>query len=342
MPKAATVVVPSWNGKELLTSVCLPSLATQTFRDFSIIVVDNGSTDGSATHLRSEWPDVGVIELAHNSGFAAAVNRGIEASASEFVALVNNDVELDRRWLEEMVSAAQGMPQAGSMACRMMNFDDRTLIAAAGDSVSTDGHIFARGWLERDTGQFERMEPVLSACAGAALYRREALDAVGPFDEDFFAYYENVDWGFRAQLAGFSRWYVPAAIAYHVGGATSSRVSGMRPTLLMRNAYLLVLKDFPLEIVVRNFPRLSFRIIRRFYRAFRHGRSREGFEALVQAVQLTPRMVQKRHENHDSRRVGHADIAELMTRDAPLRSRKIERLQTLLRRKPSSSNGTRE
>jgi glycosyltransferase involved in cell wall biosynthesis len=189
-----SVVIPNWNGKELLASVCLPSLDLQSYRPVSVTVVDNGSEDGSVEFLRSEWPNVDVVELGHNSGLAAAVNHGIRSTNPEFVALVNSDVELDPHWLEELVSAASAHPQAGSFACKILDYDDRTLISTVGDCVSDGGGYFWRGHRERDSGQYEEIRPVFGACTAAALYRRDALMEVGPFDEEFFAYAEDVDW----------------------------------------------------------------------------------------------------------------------------------------------------
>jgi GT2 family glycosyltransferase len=328
-PCLVTVVIPNWNGRELLASVSLPSLAAQTLRDFSVVVVDNGSTDGSASYLRSHWPDVEVEELPRNLGFAAAVNRGIAAAESDFVALVNNDVELDSRWLEEMTSAARRFPEAGSFACRIMDFDDRTLITTVGDCVSRGGHIFWRGWRERDAGQYGRFEPVFSSCAGAALYRRSAFEAVGLFDEDFFAYLEDVDWGFRAQLASLRCWYVPSAVAFHVGGATSSKVSGMRRALLARNAYWLILKNFPARVAARNGPALAFVLARLFYRTFREGHRRHAIAAMLQALRGTPGMLRKRHRIQSSRRMRDEDLVRILSRDASLGSPKLERIQSL-------------
>jgi hypothetical protein len=327
-----TVIIPNWNGKNLLSSICLPSLAAQTYRDFTVTVVDNGSEDESVAFLQSEWPDIDVIEVGTNSGFAAAVNRGIASTSSELIALVNNDVELDARWMEDMVAAAHRVPEAGSFACRIMDFDDRTLITTVGDCVGAAGRVFWRGWRERDVGQFSRMEPVLSACAGAALYRRQALVEVGPFDESFFAYLEDVDWGLRAQLAGYSCWFVPSAIAYHLGGATSSRVSGLRASLLARNAYWLVLKNFPSRVIIRHAPGLAFTVTRRFYRVFRDGHRRLALDAIVQAISSTPAIVRNRREIQRHRRINHRRFASILSEDASLGSAKIDAVQALLRR----------
>jgi GT2 family glycosyltransferase len=332
---AVSVVIPNWNGVELLKSISLPSLAVQTFSDFSITVVDNGSIDESAAYLRSAWPDISVIEVSENSGFAAAVNRGITSTDAEFVALMNNDIELEAKWLEEMVSAARQFPAAGSLACRILDFDDRTLITTVGDCISTAGSIFWRGWRERDIGQYNTLEPVFSACAGAALYRREAFGTVGLFDETFFAYLEDVDWGFRAQLAGFPCWYVPSAVAYHVGGATSSKVSGMRAALLARNAYWLVLKNFPSGVAARHAPALAFVLARRFYRAFRDGHRKRTGDALLRAACMTPAMARKRRQIQSTRRIGDEQLVSILANDVSLGSRKLERLQSLLSRPAS-------
>lgn len=328
-PRVVTVVIPNWNGRELLASVSLPALAAQTFRDFSVVVIDNGSTDESASYLKSQWPDVEVEELPRNVGFAAAVNRGIAAAESEFVALLNNDVELESRWLDEMVSAARKVPEAGSFACRIMDFDDRTLITTVGDCVSRGGTIFWRGWRERYAGQYARLEPVFSTCAGAALYRRDAFETVGLFDEEFFAYLEDVDWGFRAQLAGLQCWYVPSAVAFHVGGATSSKVSGMRHALLARNAYWLILKNFPVRVAARNGPALVFVLAHRFYRTFREGHRRRAIAAMLQSLRATPAMLRKRHRIQSSRRILDEDLVGILSHDGSLGSRKLERIQSL-------------
>jgi GT2 family glycosyltransferase len=332
---SVTVVIPNWNGRELLASISLPALVAQTFVDFSVVVVDNGSTDGSASYVKSHWPGVGVEELSTNVGFAAAVNIGITAATSEFVALLNNDVELDRRWLEEMVSAAQELPEAGSLACRIMDFDDRTLITTVGDCLSAGGTIFWRGWGERDTGQYDRLEPVFSACAAAALYRRDAFETIGLFDEEFFAYLEDVDWGFRAQLAGLQCWYVPSAVAFHVGGATSSKMSGMRRALLARNAYWLVLKNLPFHVAARNGPALVFVLIRRFYRTVREGNAKRAGAAFVQAVLETPAMLRKRRQIQSDRRICDEDLERILSRDVSLGSQKIERFKSLFGRSTS-------
>jgi GT2 family glycosyltransferase len=239
--------------------------------------------------------------------------------------LLNNDVEVDALWLRELVDALDRLPTAGSVASKMMDFDDRTLISAAGDCVTPSGLHFGRGFRERDVGQYRLLEPVFSACAGAALYRRAAFDAVGLFDEDFFAYLEDVDWGFRAQLRGFTCWYVPTAVAFHIGGATSSKITGLRGPLLIRNALWLTAKDVPSRLALRHALPIAFVHARRIYRAMRDGDKRPVLNAVAQAITGAPRMLKKRREIQACRQTDVPYLNGVLSREVSLGSSKLHR-----------------
>jgi GT2 family glycosyltransferase len=239
-----TVVIPTWNGRELLDAA-LASLREQRFRDFEVVVVDNGSTDGTVEHLREAEPEVEVLALPENHGFAGAVNAGIGRAHGDYVALLNNDMELDPGWLAELVAALDADPRAGSAASKLRMLREPGVLDGAGDIVTWYGATWRRGHGEPDRGQYDEPGIVASPCAGAALYRRRALDEVGGFDERFFAYLEDADWGLRAQLAGWPCLWVPAAVAYHLGGATSRRMGDLETELIARNTLALVLKSFP-------------------------------------------------------------------------------------------------
>ena len=239
-----TIVIPTWNGRELLDGV-LVSLREQRFRDFDVLVVDNGSTDGTPRHLRAAHSDVAVLALAENRGFAGAVNAGIARAAGEYVALLNNDMELDPDWLAELVAALDADPAAGSAASKLRMLREPDVLDGAGDLVTWYGATWRRGHGELDRGQYDEPGVVASPCAGAALYRRRALEEVGSFDERFFAYLEDADWGLRAQLAGWRCRWVPSAVAYHLGGATTRRMGQLETELIARNTPALVLKSFP-------------------------------------------------------------------------------------------------
>jgi GT2 family glycosyltransferase len=244
MPARVCVVIPTWNGRELLDGA-LASFGEQRFEDVSVVVVDNGSTDGTAEHVRTAHPGVELVALEGNRGFAAAVNAGIAACAAEYVALLNNDMELDPAWLAELVAALDGDPGAGSAAGKLRMLHEPGLLDGAGDLVTWYGATWRRGHGEPDRGQYDEPGVVASPCAGAALYRRRALEEVGAFDERFFAYLEDADWGLRAQLAGWRCLWVPSAVAYHLGGATSRRMGDLETELIARNTLALVLKSFP-------------------------------------------------------------------------------------------------
>jgi GT2 family glycosyltransferase len=311
------VVVPSWNGREQLDEV-LESLEAQRYRDFETIVVDNGSSDDSVPYLADRWPEVRVVALERNRGFAAAVNVGIEASDAEFVALVNNDVELEPGWLETVVDALDRHPTAGSVASKLLDWSRRNVLDGAGDLVGWDGYCVRRGKGERDRGQYDRSPRVLSACAAAALYRRRALDDVGPFDESFFAYIEDVDWGVRAQLAGWDCIYEPTAVAYHIGGASSSRMSGFELFQCHRNIVSMMVKDFPASVLIASVPWALVRRLGSLVKAAMRGEARLLLSAWTAAAGQLPVSLRSRRTIQSRRRRGSREVLRLMRRPAYL------------------------
>lgn len=324
-----SVVIPSWNGRELL-SVVLPSLSAQTLTPLEVIVVDNGSSDGSVEWLRSEWAEVVVLVLAENVGFAAGVNRGIERARGDYVALVNNDVELHPDCLRELVAALERDPGAASAASKMLGYVDRGIIDAAGDTLRWSGIALQRGRGEIDRGQYNSPERVFSACGGAALYRRAAFGEVGLFDEAFFAYLEDVDWGFRAQLAGFGCAYVPEAVAYHMGSASTRREG--RPdsffyALPRRNDIWMVLKNYPGSALARYALVLFANQALGLVVALRDGMAGPHLRALAAAVPGLPRVLRQRRAIQRARRVGRAELEPLITRGRPPRRKLLEALR---------------
>jgi hypothetical protein len=237
--------VPCWNGRQWLPGL-LGSLRNQTLAPAEIIVVDNGSADDSVAYLRAEHPDVVLIGLPVNTGFSYAINRGLERATGELVALLNTDVVLSREWLARMAAALGGHPGAGAAACKMRQFGSERLLYDTGDILRRDGACEQRGRFGRDIGQYEQAGEVFGACAGAALYRREALTAVGGFDERFFAYLEDVDLALRLRLAGWTCRYEPV-LALHLGEGSSHQLPGAHHLLVARNTLLLVGKWFPLR-----------------------------------------------------------------------------------------------
>jgi GT2 family glycosyltransferase len=261
-----SVVIPNWNGIRWLPG-CLASIATQHPPVAEIIVVDNGSTDGSIEHVRREYPDVTLIELGTNTGFALAANRGIRAAAGELVALINTDVVLEQDWTARMTAALAAHSDSASVACKMLDLGDRRFVYDAGDVLRRDGACDQRGRFEADDGRYDQPGEVFGACAGAALYRRAAVLEVGGFDERYFAYLEDVDLALRLRLAGWRCRYEPA-VALHAGEGSSHQLAGAHHYLVQRNTLLLVGKAFPL----RWLPFVAYRQLSWLRDAARHRR----------------------------------------------------------------------
>ncbi len=244
-----SIVIINWNGKEHLAR-CLASLEAQTYRDFETIVVDNGSTDGSVAFVRERFPTVHLICNDHNLGFARANNQGIAIAHGRYIVLLNNDTQTEPQWLEALVRAAEAHPEIGAFAPLVLFNDRRDTVDSAGLTVSVFGH-----GIQNLLG--ERVERVRGVCevfgvsATAALLRRELLQDIGLFDEDYFIYYEDVDLAWRARLRGWRSFLVPQAIVYHTHSATVGRGSPFKKRLLTRNRLWTVTKDY-------HFPALIF------------------------------------------------------------------------------------
>lgn len=245
MTAGPSIVIPNWNGLRWLPG-CLEAIAAQTLAPGEVIVVDNGSTDGSVEYLGASHPDVQVIGLGVNTGFAHAVNVGLRAARGDEVALLNTDVVLDPDWLERVAGALQRDAAAASVACKMLWLEDRRYVDDAGDVLRRDGAADQRGRFGLDDGRWDSAGEVFGACAGAALYRRGAVLAAGGFDERFFAYLEDVDLALRLRLAGWRCRYEPA-VALHAGQGSSHQLAGAHHYLVQRNTWLLIAKAFPVR-----------------------------------------------------------------------------------------------
>jgi GT2 family glycosyltransferase len=244
-----SVVVVNWNRKELLRA-CLGSLARQRNVEFETIVVDNGSSDGSAD-MAAEF-GARVIRNQQNRGFCAANNQGIAVARGEFVALLNNDAEAEPDWLAELERACASRPEIGMAASKVLVWEDPSRIDKAGHLMFPDGQNRGRGTGALDRGQFDREEEVLWPDGCAAMYRKPMLEQIGGFDEDFFAYGDDAELGLRARIAGWLCLYTPRAVVRHHRGATLGKDSGWRLRLIERNRVLLAVKLFPWSLLALN------------------------------------------------------------------------------------------
>src|SRR3954454_4607703 len=311
-----TVAIPTYNRRDLMDVVLPPVLAQEIDAALDVVVVDDGSTDGTPACVRERWPSVRVVEQ-ENRGISAAMNRCLEEGVgSDYVALLNNDVEVAPGWAAAIVAALDADAHAGSATGKMLDYGVRDVLDGAGDEMRWSSGCWRRGHGERDRGQYDRQEYVLSACGGAAVYRRAAIDEVGGFDSDFVAYYEDVDWGLRAQLLGWRCVYVPSAVCFHMGSAstTSSERANDFAMLLRRNGFFLILKDFPLRAIVRHLPAIVRHHVGWFIDSVRSGLGVWHLRAFASALRNAPAMVRKRRTIQRARRVDVAYLDTVVTR----------------------------
>lgn len=251
-----SVIIPNYNGVPYLET-CLDALKGQTFQGFSVILVDNGSADGSVDLVRNKYSWVKLIDLPENYGFCRAVNEGIRVSETPYVILLNNDTEVFPDFVEQLLKGIKERPAAFSCASKMIQAQDRTKMDDAGDFYSAFGWAFARG-KGKDISKYGKPDRIFAACAGAAIYRMEYLNQTGLLDEEHFAYLEDLDLGYRARIAGYENWYLPEAKVYHVGSGTSgSRYNEFKIRYSSRNNVYLIHKNMPLFQWVLNLPLLA-------------------------------------------------------------------------------------
>lgn len=296
------MIIPNWNGRHWLPA-CLAAIAGQTQTPAEVIVVDNGSDDGSAEYLNAEHTEVSVIELGRNTGFAHAANCGIAAASSPFVALVNADVELGRDWVERSVQALSAGERTAAVATKMLQLDNPEELYDAGDILRRDGVCEQRGRFGRDDGRYDQAGEIFGACAGAALYRRDAVLAVGGFDERFFAYLEDVDLALRLRLAGWRCRYEPT-VALHAGESSSHNLVGGHRFLVQRNTLLLVAKWFP----IRWLPMVFYRQAALAWHAAREGGLRNHLRSTAAAVPLVLDALRERRTSPPRAIVPIADV----------------------------------
>ena len=258
-----SVVIPNFNGIAFLDSV-LASLEGQTLSNFEVILVDNGSTDGSCSFVTANYPWVHLIELSENFGFCGAVNAGIRAAKAPYVLLLNNDTEVKEDFVEEMLAAIRRHKNAFSCGARMVQYHDRDRLDDVGNYYCALGWSFARG-RGKDIHAYETEDKIFSACAGAAIYRKKIIEKIGYFDEEHFAYLEDTDIGYRARIYGYENWYAPKAIDYHVGSGTSgSRYNQFKTRYSSRNNIYLIYKNMPLLQIILNLPFLAVGFLIKF------------------------------------------------------------------------------
>ncbi len=317
-----SVIIPNWNGKHFLAE-CMDSLKEQTFRDFETILVDNGSTDGSAEFVEERYGKfVRIIRNKKNLGFTGGNNVGIRAARGEYIVLLNNDTWAPPTWLNELVKATPLGPPIGMWGSKVCSYYQRDRIEGIGELIYWDGLCRAQGQFEQDVGQYEVMQEILFPPGCGAMYRKSVLDEIGLFDEDFFAYGDDTEIGIRARLAGWKCVYVPKAVLYHKNSGTGGQYSPFKAFFVERNRFWITIKYFPLPLLFLSFFFTIYRFTLQAYGALAHrgaaGKFTEAysplklvgilFKAYGSGFRYLPRMWKKRKRLRGLKKVSYGEI----------------------------------
>ncbi len=294
-----TIVIPNLDGIQYLDA-CLCSLRTQSMQDFSVILIDNGSEDGSADFIKTHYPEVQVRRFKKNMGFCRAVNEGIRMSSTPYVILLNNDTICESTFVEEMVRAIE-RTHGFSCAAKLVMMQDPERMDDAGDFYCALGWAFARGKGKPAAG-YNREYRIFSSCAAAAIYRRDVLEKIGLFDEELFSYLEDIDVAYRARIAGYDNYFAPKAVVRHVGSATSgSTYNKFKTRYSSRNNIYLIYKNMPWPQILLNSPFLLAGFLIKMLFFARKGYFREYIAGLGAGFALCRRGKKIRYERRNLR-----------------------------------------
>ena len=320
------VVVPNWNGIDSIGD-CLDSLLAQS-ESAHIIVVDNGSIDGSVDFIEEHHSEVELIKHAKNLGFAGGVNAGIRRAINQdfkYVALLNNDAVADKDWLKHLVSFLDSNPKAGIATSKICD-SHRAHLDSTGDIYTTWGLPFPRGRGEAFSDKYDNDTWVFGASGGASLYRVGMLQKIGLFDDDFFAYYEDVDISFRAQLAGWKVGYVPRALVYHQISATSNKIKGFATYQTLKNLPQLFWKNVPFGLFPKIMPRFTVLYFSIYFSALSRGQVWPATKGLLASLLLWPKKIVQRYKIQSHRKVSTAYIDSMITQGLPPNAHKLRKV----------------
>jgi GT2 family glycosyltransferase len=305
-----------------------------------IVVVDNGSSDRSL-EIVSKYPDIEVLPLDKNYGFAGGVNAGVKKaleSGAEYIALLNNDAIADKNWLKSLVDVAKSNLKLGIVTSKILNSTGE-YIDSTGDFYTIWGLPYPRGRREAATNKYDEQTNIFGASGGASLYKAKMLEEIGLFDATFFAYYEDLDISFRAQLAGWKISYAPKAVVYHQIGATSSKIGGFAAYHTMKNLPWLIWKNVPAKLLLKMWPRFTFAYLSFYVSAIARGQGWPATKGLGKMLLFLPYKLIQRHKIQSHRKVSISYINSILTHDLPPNARKLYALRNAwwkLRRKKTS------
>lgn len=322
MKPETSVLVLNWNGKEHLKE-CLDSLIKQSYKNFEIVFVDNGSVDESVSFVKKNYPNVKVIENKKNLGFAEGNNVGMRKARGKYIVIMNNDTRSDKNLLKNLVKAAKEEgKEVGIFASKMLFYDRPTVLNSAGLQLFVDGAAIDRG-INEDPKQYNKREEVFGSCGGAVLFKKEMLEDIklngDYFDSDFFCYYEDLDLAFRARLRGWKAIYVPDAVIYHKFGATAKKVSNLGLYYGIKNKMFMIVKDYPTMLLLKNLHKILIRqlVSTLYYIIFFNIAA---IKARIAMLLMLPKMIKKRGAIQKNKKVKSRDIEKLLVKKPFLES----------------------
>ncbi len=317
-----SVIIPNWNGKKFLAE-CIDSLKEQTFRDFETVLVDNGSTDGSAEFAGERYGDsIRIIRSSKNLGYTGGNNIGIRSARGKYIVLLNNDTMVEPTWLEELVKAIGPDPRVGMWASKVCSYFRRNQIEGVGELIYWDGLNRAQGQYELDRGQYEKMEEIFFPPGCGGMFRKAVFDEIGLFDEDFFAYGDDAEIGIRARLAGWRCYYVPRAVLYHKTSGSTGQYSPFKAFYVERNRFWITIKYFPFPLLVLSLFFIFHRFAFQAYGALTHQGAAGKFtkiyspgsliwimlKAYVSGFRHLPHMLEKRKKLKPLRKITYGEM----------------------------------
>ena len=325
MPSAplVSIIIVYWNSAEHLPR-CLDCLARQSFQNFEVILINNGSFDEEVNELSRKYDtlDLHVEHLTSNLGFAKANNIGARLARGRWLALLNSDAFPEPDWLEQILHAADRCPEFSFFSSRQIQFNQPDILDGSGDEYHISGLAWRRFYNHPAKTHGWNEEEVFSACAAAAVYDRNDFLKVGGFDESYFSYFEDVDLSFRLRLAGGRCLYIPQAVVYHVGSASSGKTSDFVIYHGHRNLVWTFFKDMPgylfwwylpLHMLVNFFFAFSFLL---------KGKGSAILRAKIDAIYRLPAIIPQRRQIQSARKVSAQEIAQVMNKElfAPYRA----------------------
>ncbi len=256
----ASIIIPTWNGKQFLPE-CLNSIKPQTFKSFEVIIVDNGSEDGTERFILDKYKWVKIIRLDKNYGFAYAINRGVRSSKGKYLVFLNNDTSVKKDWLNNLVLMAEKNPKIASINSKVLNYFNQKKIDGLGIQINEVGQANSVGWNETDNGQFNKPFYIFGATGGASLFNKSIFEKVGMFDENYFMYSEEVDWAYRAQFMGYKSMFCPDAVVFHRHKSSSKRKPQNLEYWQFKNMSQTIIKDMPTAVLLKNWRWLKILLV---------------------------------------------------------------------------------